>query len=256
MSGYPELLLGPPRLLPVLLLWVSGMIAVPLLSRRGEKGRTGGIMLGVILQAVLVTTYLFYAWDFLRVLVVLLLVPALGWLAEFAGSRTGIPFGRYHYTKALQPQIGEVPVAIPLAWLMMLPPSWAVADLILPGGSWWLRATIGAASFTAWDIYLDPHLVSWSFWKWEKPGRYYMGIPLGNFLGWFLWAWIITALVTAGMGPYALSGTPLFLVYFLTWLFQFGGHMVFWKLGLSGIVGFVAMGIPAGFALRALVRMF
>lgn len=254
MNGYPRFLLGPPHLLPVLLLWMAGMIAVPLLSRRGERGRTRGIMLGVYLQAALVTVYLLYGWETGRALLAILAVPALGWFAEYTGSRTGIPFGRYHYTEALQPQIGHVPVAIPLAWLMMLPPSWAVADLILPQGSWWLRAALAAGAFTAWDIYLDPHLVHWEFWKWEKPGRFYMGIPLTNFLGWFLWAWIITALVTAGGSLPAGTGTPLVLVYLLTWLLQFGGHMVFWNLKRSALAGFVLMGVPAVLALRVLLH--
>ena len=245
MNSYPEQFLGPVQLLPVLIAWAGGMIAVPLLARRGGRGQANGIMLGVILQAALAVVYLFTAWSPDRALFAVLAVPILGWSAEFIGSRTGVPFGTYHYTERLQPQIGRVPVAIPLAWLMMLPPSWAIAELIVPGGSWWMRAIVSGAAFTAWDIYLDPHLVSWSFWKWEKPGRYYVGIPLGNFLGWFLWSGAISAIVS----PDSLLGTPFLLVYLLTWLFQAGGHLVFWKLYQSGIAGFIAMGLPTVVAL-------
>ena len=62
--------------------------------------------------------------------VVALAIPAMGWAIEYLGSTTGFPFGRYHYTDRLQPQLGHVPLLIPLAWLMMLPPAWAVAGSI------------------------------------------------------------------------------------------------------------------------------
>lgn len=246
-----ELVIGPAAYLPVFIIWVGCMIAVPLLARHGDRGKTRGIMFGVVAQATLAAVYLIYAWSPVHALWAIVVVPLLGWIAEFVGSRTGIPFGHYHYTEALQPQIHRVPVAIPLAWLMMLPPSWAVAELIAPSGPWWVRATIAATAFTAWDVYLDPQLVTWAFWKWDVPGRYYVGIPLGNFLGWFIWAWIISAVVQ----PASLLGTPFILVYLLTWLFQFGGHLVFWKMPLSGLVGFIAMGVPSAAAVWSLLRL-
>lgn len=251
MSAPITLLLGPTPFFPVVGGWLLCMIAVPLLARRGASGRTQGITIGVIAQAALAVIYLLYAWPYPHALRTIVAVPLLGWTAEFLGSRTGVPFGRYHYTEKLQPQIRRVPVVIPLAWLMMLPPAWAVAELVVPSGEWWVSATIAAAAFTAWDLYLDPHLVRWSFWKWEKPGRFYMGIPIMNFVGWFLWAWVITALVQ----PASLLGTPLFFVYTLTWLFQFGGHLVFWELQRSGLVGFAAMGLFIVLASRTLFHL-
>ena len=44
------------------------------------------------------------------------------------GVTTGMPFGRYHYTSALQPQFfGVVPLAIPCAWLMVAAGAWQLA---------------------------------------------------------------------------------------------------------------------------------
>ncbi len=250
MTPAAETLLGPLPLMPVLIAWTGVMISVPLVARRGENGRRRAITIGVYAQAILVIVYLTSLWPRAITLRAILFVPLLGWFAEFLGSRTGIPFGRYHYTEALQPQIFRVPLIIPLAWLMMLPPAWAVADAILPQGPAWITAIIAAAAFTAWDLFLDPHLVRWRFWQWEDRGRFYLEIPLTNFLGWFGWAWFITILVE----PLSLQGTPLLLVYVLTWLFQFGGHMVFWKMPVSGLVGFFAMGLPAVAALWSLLN--
>jgi len=39
-----------------------------------------------------------------------------------------MPFGHYHYTGALQPQLfGTIPLAIPCAWLMVAAGAWQIA---------------------------------------------------------------------------------------------------------------------------------
>jgi lycopene beta-cyclase len=232
---------------PVFTAWVFVMIAVPLLAGYGNRhpGRESfyrglAISSGVVAQVILVVVTLAVQWTLAPVIRAVILVPLLGWLAEFIGSRTGIPFGKYHYTDILQPQIHRVPLVIPMAWLMMLPPSWAAARFLAPGAPPVVHAALSGFAFTAWDLYLDPHLVKWQFWTWREAGSY-QGIPLKNFFGWFLWATLITYLVA----PAELDFFPLVVVYTLTWLFQFGGHMVFWRWPVSGIVGFVAMGSVA-----------
>jgi putative membrane protein len=245
-----EQLVGTPVMVGAVVVWFVAMAAVPIIAgSRQERARERAISLGVVAQVSVIIVILFAHWPVMSAVRAILFVPVLGWIAEVIGSSTGIPFGRYHYTAALQPQIRHVPLAIPAAWLMMMPPAWAIADLAVPGAPWWLSAVIAGAAFTAWDIYLDPHLVQWKFWEWDKPGRFYLGIPLTNFFGWFLWASIITAAVQ----PETLVGTPIWLVYVLTWLFQFGGHLVFWKMPVSAVVGFVAMAL---FAVPGLINMF
>ena len=222
------------------LIWLVIMISVPLIARRGVRFRGPAISLGVVAQVALVIVAFFDQWAIRAVLTASIAVPVLGWFAEFIGSRTGIPFGKYHYTARLQPQVGNVPVVIPFAWLMMLPPSWAAAHAVVPDAHPLVTAAVGAFAFTAWDVYLDPHLVRWEFWTWNESGRY-LGIPLKNFFGWFAWAFVITVVV----GPPTLPIFPLAIVYVLTWLFQFGGHLYFWRWPVSAFAGFIAMGIIA-----------
>lgn len=232
-----------PVLFGVFGLWTVVMISVPLIALRGVTFRGRAISTGVVAQVALVATVLVTFWPLQHAIIAITAVPILGWIAEFVGSRTGIPFGKYHYTAVLQPQLHRVPMAIPMAWLMMLPPSWAIAQTIAPEGSRLTVALIAGAAFMAWDIYLDPHLVRWDFWRWDEPGIY-LGIPLKNFFGWFLWAAIITYVID----PASLPVFPLVAVYTMTWLFQFGGHIVFWRWPVSGIAGFIAMGflvVPA-----------
>lgn len=229
--------------------WIAAMISVPILGWTvGPRGTRWGISLGVVTLVAFVATTLGHAWPAPRVAATLVLVPAAGWLAEFIGSSTGVPFGRYHYTDVLQPQIAHVPVIIPLAWLMMMPSSWAVAQIIAPSGGAIVQALIGAAAFTAWDLYLDPQFVRWDFWRWEKRG-FYEGIPASNFAGWFVWAFLISLVAS----PLALPLAPLVVVYALTWLMQAGGQLLFWRMPVPALVGFVGMGI---FAIPALLRLF
>jgi putative membrane protein len=159
------------------------------------------------------------------------------WLIEFVGSTTGYPFGVYHYTDLLQPQVGGVPILIPLGWWMMLPPAWAVAQSL--AGSASRPAFIGwsALALTAWDLFLDPQMVAWGLWKWAQPGGYF-GIPWVNFLGWLLASALITALVRPG----PLPARPLMLIYAITWLLESIGLIFFWELPGPGSVGFIGMG--------------
>src|SRR4051812_324539 len=58
------------------------------------------------------------------------LVFLLAWAVEHAGVVTGVPFGSYHYTGALQPQLfNTVPLAIPCAWLMVAAGAWQLATI-------------------------------------------------------------------------------------------------------------------------------
>jgi lycopene beta-cyclase len=227
--------------------WILVMISVPVVRWvAGEGAEHVGIAAGVFAQvaaviAALATT--FGGW----VVLVVVLVPVFGWASEAIGSRVGVPFGDYHYTDVLQPQVAHVPVLIPLAWLMMMPPAWAVGALVAPGTPV-LQWIVAAAAFTAWDVYLDPMMVSWDFWRWPKGGRY-LGIPLVNYLGWFVVAFVITALIAVigrFVGVPFVTGVPtapLVLVYAVTWVLMLIGQFAFWRLRASAAAGFVAMGI-------------
>jgi hypothetical protein len=44
---------------------------------------------------------------------------------------------------------------------------------------------LGSAALTAWDLFLDPQMVGEGYWTWAKRGVY-RGIPLSNYVGWFV----------------------------------------------------------------------
>ena len=51
------------------------------------------------------------------------------------------------------------------------------------------RGSVGAMVMTAWDLVMDPMMVAGGHWVWEEPGAYF-GIPLQNYVGWFLTTFI------------------------------------------------------------------
>lgn len=214
-------------------LWIGGDNLFPLLATTG-----------VIAQVVVVLLSLAITWTLSKILAAAVFVLLATWLVEVVGSATGFPFGRYTYTSLLIPQSGNVPWLIPIAWLMMLPPAWAVAATFVDGlqpkyrrATWILFAVISGFAFTAWDLYLDPQMVARGLWVWENPGGYF-GIPWTNFAGW----WLAASALTWIIRPQQLARLPLLTIYTMTWAFQALGLGLFWGQPGPALVGFLGMG--------------
>jgi uncharacterized membrane protein len=124
----------------------------------------------------------------------------VSFLMEETGVRTGLIYGAYHYSDMLGAKLGHVPVIIPLAWFMMIYPSWMVARALLRGvdtnsiSGITALATIAAFVMTAWDVVMDPGMARAGNWIWENGGAYF-GVPRRNYLGWlattFIVYWIV-----------------------------------------------------------------
>ena len=134
----------------------------------------------------------------LRALCLLALVFAVSLLFESFGVATGLIYGPYHYTNKLGPLfLGLVPYLIPVAWFMMSYPSFVIAERLIPA-DWkrWQRilsvSAVGGLAMTAWDLVMDPIMVAGGHWVWDVNGAYH-GIPLQNFLGW--WVTVFTTYV-------------------------------------------------------------
>jgi uncharacterized membrane protein len=137
-----------------------------------------------------------YLVGFRQAMVFFSATAAISWLFEQAGVATGLIFGPYHYTDALGPSLGSVPILIPLAWFMMVYPSYVIANLIVDGRPSAVQrgpahllgvAALAALVMTAWDLLIDPILAgpNYQAWIWEAGGPYF-GVPAQNYLGWFV----------------------------------------------------------------------
>ena len=110
---------------------------------------------------------------------------------------TGFPFGWYHYSDALGPKLFQVPLLIGPAYFGMGYLSWTLARAILGDNDARLKgllsfATPTIASFimVSWDLTIDPiaSTVNGS-WVWRDGGSYF-GVPVSNFLGWYLTVYV------------------------------------------------------------------
>lgn len=229
----------------VVTLWILTMISLPIVKAGwGDSALRVGIAISVLVQCAAVLNILVPAWGTVRAQAAIAIILPAAWLVEYVGSTTGFPFGAYHYTDKLQPQLGGVPVIVPLAWLMMLPCAWAVGHRIVGGRGKIAFVLVSALAITAWDLFLDPQMVAWGLWVWETPGSlHYFGIPLVNFVGWLLASALITALALPVLQLETLPLRPLLVIYVITWALEAIGQFFFWGLPGSAVVGFFGMGV-------------
>ncbi len=234
-------------------IWLFLMILIPHIVRLGDQDTLViALSLSIVVQVGLVLSLLFPALKGQVTIRIGLLVIALAWLAEFVGHNTGFPFGRYTYTDVLRPQIGAVPVQIPVAWLMMLPPAWAAGTTIctkMYGGEnsrGWRKKAVSSLSsglaFTAWDLFLDPQMVAWGIWQWELPGSYF-GVPLINFVGWTLIAAVVLFGLSYAVEASTLPLESLLVIYTAVWLLNSVGLGLYFNLPGAAATGFIGMGI-------------
>jgi uncharacterized membrane protein len=107
---------------------------------------------------------------------------------------TGFPFGWYHYSDAIGPKLFLVPLLIGPAYFGMGYLSWTLARAILGDEDAGLRsfATPAIASFimVSWDLTIDPRMSTINgSWVWHNGGSYF-GVPVSNFLGWYLTVYV------------------------------------------------------------------
>jgi len=223
--------------------WLVLSLALPEIQFHAtEKTFLQALSLVVLLQVAFVFNALYRVWGWWGMLRAVVGVVVLSWIIQAIVIRSGLPYGNLSYTRGLQPQVLDVPLLIPLAWMMMLPPAWAVARLItrkLTGCAMHL-AFIGlsAVAFTAWGLYFDPMMVHLGFEQWSPAGGY-SGVPWMNFLGWLL----VSGVITFGLSPKRIPGGVLVLVYGLTWLVDFISLFVFWGLPGPAFAGLGLMGL-------------
>ena len=168
-----------------------------------------------------------------------------GLLAEVLGTRTGLPFGDYTYGTALGWQVAGVPVVVPLAWTMMLYPTYAAVTTLTKVR--WLAAVLGGLSMMGWDLFLDPMMVELRAWTWtdgatELPGI--DGIPALNFAGWLVVGTVLMGLTLLLPRRDVSIGQPTVL-YLWTYVSSVLGAAVFFDRPTVALTGGIVMGLVA-----------
>jgi uncharacterized membrane protein len=232
---------------------VAGMIATPLARRGGAPRRT---LSTVVVAGLAATTAMSSArrWGVPRTASAALAVSLGAGLIERVGTDSGIPFGRYAYTDALQPQVGGVPAIVPMAWFAMAVPARETAHAALGARSTPLtRVAVGAAALTAWDLFLDPQMVGEGYWRWELSGRY-RGIPLSNFVGWFITSLGVMTVLEIALPPKNEPSAALVGQYGYMAAMETLGFAVFFKDRIVAAAGGAGMLPIAGVAALRMLR--
>jgi uncharacterized membrane protein len=198
---------------------------------------------GVCVALMLLRAGELWGWNVaVRALIVL---TAIGFLAEWVGTSTGYPFGAYHYTDMLGYKIdGLVPWVIPPSWFAMGIPSYFLArhlvERIAPRAQEidshrrrraWARVLLGGWLLMCWDLVLDPamsHLLP--YWQWLEEGFFYAS-PFINFVGWFVVGVLIMAVLEWGFSLAHRRPVPW------TWALAFYGLTVLLSAGLCLLAG-------------------
>ena len=140
-----------------------------------------------------------YGWDGLFVFSGITLF--VSWSVETVALATRFPFGDYYYTGLLGARIGAVPMAVLAAYFVAGYLAWTMGTLFLgelgtgiKRRNLLLVPLIAGALMVAWDLCLDPiKSTIEGAWVWEGGGAYH-GVPIANFLGWFLTVFMICLL--------------------------------------------------------------
>ncbi len=175
-----------------------------------------------------------------------LVTGGLGLLAEAVGTATGVPFGDYSYTGSLGTELLGVPVVIPLAWAMFAYPCLLVGQRLARTALG--AAAVGGFALASWDLFLDPQMVEAGHWRFTDvtaslPGA--PGIPISNYLGWLLVAWLMLGLLQLlGRVPAADDRVPGAL-FLWTWGSSVLANAVFFGRPLVALTGGVVMGLVA-----------
>ncbi|WP_048190942.1 carotenoid biosynthesis protein [Methanobacterium sp. SMA-27] len=133
-----------------------------------------------------------------------------GLVSEVLGVKFGWIYGHYYYNPILTPAFfGLVPVVNVISWAFIIYISYIFADIILEFNNkkFYLKnkgrpfvflliillSMISGMVATNMDMLIDPVVVANHAWFWIDSGPYF-GIPISNFVGWFLVVFSVTFL--------------------------------------------------------------
>jgi uncharacterized membrane protein len=122
-----------------------------------------------------------------------ILIPVMlvsGYLIEYAGVKTGYPFGEYLYTDKLQPQLFGVPAAISLSWVIVVVSSFLIV-FSNDGKNLFSKVVYSSLIVLGLDLMLEPFAAFINqFWVWRAGF-----VPIQNYVSWFAVAVIFITLL-------------------------------------------------------------
>jgi putative membrane protein len=142
-----------------------------------------------------------------NILVFFLITWAVSFFFENLSIMTGFPFGFYHYSSSLG--LLNVPLIIIFAYFAIGYLAWMLSHVLtgqysrkLEGKQIFIVPFIAAFLMVMWDLTVDPiSSTLQGLWVWTTPGAYF-GVPISNFLGWFLVVFIFFQIFALYLSKY------------------------------------------------------
>ena len=131
----------------------------------------------------------------------------VAFLAAYSSTRTGIPFGLYHYTQVTRGQefyVANVPIMDSLSFTFLAYASFSLARRVLARSRGVRVVLLSGILMMLLDVVIDPLAVRGDRWFLGRiffypEGGGYFGVPLSNFVGWAVVGWAV-------VGGYLLLG--------------------------------------------------
>lgn len=136
-----------------------------------------------------------YGWA--NCVILFVIASVIATTSEHFSVTAGFPFGYYIHTPAMGPQIFQVPLIIGPVYFGLTYLVWALVLAIFGTGHVHRREfifvapAIAACIVTGFDMCFDPiGSTIGGYWHYRESGGYF-GVPLSNYVGWFINAWAI-----------------------------------------------------------------
>ncbi len=146
-----------------------------------------------IMALPLLFTVLHSGWtlSWRRAVPLLLGAASVGFFFEELGLKYETVFGGAYSYQTSGIFIGNVPLLVILYWPVFIYLAYCITNVVVRWKFLPLMVVADGLIAVSIDLFLDPIQVSAGSWQWLG-GGWYFGIPIGNFIGWF----VVTALVT------------------------------------------------------------
>ena len=137
-----------------------------------------------------------YGWN--NMLIFFSITLAITWTFEALSVETGFPFGDFYYTDLLGDKIGAVPILIIPAYFLAGYLAWTLGNLFFGNMTAGIDRQnlirvplLSALIMVMWNLSFDPIMSTIEGnWIWKNGGIYF-GVPLSNFLGWFITVFLV-----------------------------------------------------------------
>ena len=185
-----------------------------------------------------------------------------GFASEYIGTHFGAIFGVPYVYKQTSLMIADIPIEVMGFWSFFIYLGYSLTNSLYFGLTGktvvkklttLLILTIFDALFvTAIDLFMDPLHVQIGTWTWIQQGPYF-GIPLSNFSGWFMVAFLSSGLFriltyqNKSLGKKVIDSTtyiqPINYVTFALGFACFSLTLGMWQLAVIGVIVMAPQGI-------------